>query len=57
MIIDGLQINDWSREVIRTVRSGGVNIVHATVGVWEDLGGGDDPDWCPFGTCVARTAT
>ncbi len=39
MIIDGLQINDWSREVIRTVRSGGVNIVHATVGVWEDLGG------------------
>lgn len=39
MIIDGLQINDWSRPVVEEVRSGGVNIVHATVGVWEDLAG------------------
>ncbi len=39
MIIDGLEINDWSRPVIEEVRAGGVNIVHATVGVWEDLGG------------------
>jgi microsomal dipeptidase-like Zn-dependent dipeptidase len=39
MIIDGLEINDWSRPVIEEVRSGGVDIVHATVGVWEDLGG------------------
>ncbi len=39
MIVDGLQINDWSRDVIDEVRSGGVNIVHATVGVWEDLAG------------------
>ena len=39
MIIDGLQINDWSREVIVEVRSGGVDVVHATVGVWEDLSG------------------
>ena len=39
MIIDGLQINDWSREVIAEVRSGGVDVVHATVGVWEDLAG------------------
>ena len=39
MIIDGLQINDWSREVIVEVRSGGVDVVHATVGVWEDLNG------------------
>ena len=39
MIVDGLEINDWSREVIDEVRSGGVNIVHATVGVWEDLAG------------------
>lgn len=39
MIIDGLQINDWSREVFLTVRSGGIDVVHATVGVWEDLGG------------------
>lgn len=39
MIVDGLQINNWSREVIDEVRSGGVNVVHATVGVWEDLAG------------------
>lgn len=39
MIIDGLEINDWSRPVIEEVRSGGVDVVHATVGVWEDLGG------------------
>ena len=37
MIVDGLQINNWSRPVIDEVRSGGVDIVHATVGVWEDL--------------------
>lgn len=39
VIIDGLEINNWSREVFKTVRSGGVDAVHATVGVWEDLGG------------------
>lgn len=39
MIIDGLEINDWSRPVIEEVRSGGVDVVHATVGVWEDLAG------------------
>ncbi|MYB03330.1 MAG: membrane dipeptidase [Acidimicrobiaceae bacterium] len=39
MIIDGLEINDWSRTVIQEVRSGGVDVVHATVGVWEDLAG------------------
>lgn len=39
MIVDGLQINNWTREVIQTVRSGGVDAVHATVGVWEDLAG------------------
>ena len=39
MIIDGLQINDWSRAVVDEVRSGGVDIVHATVGAWEDLAG------------------
>ena len=36
MIIDGLEMNNWSRPVIEEVRSGGVDIVHATVGVWED---------------------
>ena len=39
VIIDGLEINKWSREVIEEVRSGGVDIVHATVGVWEDTAG------------------
>ena len=39
MIVDGLQINDWSRDVIDEVRSGGVDVVHATVGVWEDMAG------------------
>jgi len=39
MIIDGLEINDWSRPVIEQVRSGGVDIVHATCGVWEDMAG------------------
>jgi hypothetical protein len=29
VIIDGLQINDWSREVMVEVRSGGVDVVHA----------------------------
>ena len=39
MIIDGLEINDWSRPVVERVRSGGIDIVHATCGVWEDLSG------------------
>ncbi len=37
MIVDGLQINNWSRDVINEIRLGGVDVVHATVGVWEDL--------------------
>lgn len=39
MIIDGLEINNWSRDVALEVRSGGIDVVHATVGVWEDLAG------------------
>lgn len=39
MIVDGLEINNWSRPVVAEVRSGGVDIVHATIGVWEDLAG------------------
>lgn len=39
MIIDGLEINKWSRPIFEEVRSGGVDIVHATVGVWEDTAG------------------
>lgn len=39
VIIDGLEINNWSRDVVETVRAGGVDAVHATVGVWEDLAG------------------
>jgi len=36
LIVDGLQINHWSRDVIEEVRSGGVNVVHTTVATWED---------------------
>ncbi len=36
MIVDGLEINAWSREVIEQVRSGGVDVVHATIATWED---------------------
>lgn len=36
LIVDGLEINHWSREVIEEVRSGGVNVVHATIATWED---------------------
>ncbi|HIG24289.1 MAG TPA: membrane dipeptidase [Acidimicrobiia bacterium] len=39
MIIDGLEINNWDRSVVEQVRSGGINIVHATCGVWEDTAG------------------
>ena len=39
MIIDGLEINDWTRDVVLQVRSGGVDVVHATCGVWEDTAG------------------
>lgn len=39
MIIDGLEISDWTRSVVEQVRSGGVNVVHATCGVWEDMAG------------------
>ena len=36
LIVDGLEINYWSRDVITEVRSGGVNVVHATIATWED---------------------
>jgi microsomal dipeptidase-like Zn-dependent dipeptidase len=39
VIIDGLEINDWTRAVVEQVRSGGVDVVHATCGVWEDTAG------------------
>lgn len=39
MIIDGLEINNWTRAVVEQVRSGGVDVVHATCGVWEDTAG------------------
>lgn len=39
MMIDGLEINDWTRDVVLQVRSGGVDVVHATCGVWEDTAG------------------
>ena len=36
LVVDGLQINHWSRGVIEEVRSGGVNVVHTTIATWED---------------------
>lgn len=35
VIVDGLQINNWSREVLQELRTGGVTGVNATAAVWE----------------------
>ena len=35
VVVDGLQINNWTREVIEELRAGGVTGVHATAAVWE----------------------
>lgn len=34
-VIDGLQINDWSREILLECRAGGLDAVNATCAVWE----------------------
>ncbi len=34
-IVDGLQINNWSREVLLECRAGGIDVVNATCAVWE----------------------
>ncbi len=34
IIVDGLQINNWSRAVLQELISGGVTAVNATVSVW-----------------------
>lgn len=34
-VVDGLQINNWSRDVFEELRVGGVSGVNATVAVWE----------------------
>ena len=39
MFVDGLEINNWSRSTIKEVKTGGIDVVHATCGVWEDLAG------------------
>ena len=39
MLVDGLEINNWNRTTVKEVRSGGIDVVHATCGVWEDLAG------------------
>ena len=39
MLVDGLQINKWSRATVQEVQSGGIDVVHATCGVWEDTAG------------------
>lgn len=35
VVVDGLQINNWSREVLEELRSGGISGVNATCAVWE----------------------
>ena len=35
VVVDGLQINNWTREVIEELRTGGVTGVNATAAVWE----------------------
>lgn len=35
LVIDGLQINDWSREILLECRAGGIDAVNATCAVWE----------------------
>lgn len=35
VVVDGLQINNWSREVLQELRAGGVTAANATVTVWE----------------------
>ena len=34
-VIDGLQINDWNREILLECRAGGIDAVNATCAVWE----------------------
>ena len=34
-VVDGLQINDWSREILLECRAGGIDAVNATCAVWE----------------------
>ncbi len=35
LVVDGLQINNWSREVLEELLTGGVTGVNATAAVWE----------------------
>lgn len=35
VVVDGLQINNWSREVLEELRAGGISGVNATCAVWE----------------------
>lgn len=34
-VVDGLQINDWTREILLECRAGGIDAVNATCAVWE----------------------
>ena len=34
-VVDGLQINDWSREILLECRAGGIDAINATCAVWE----------------------
>jgi len=36
LVIDGVEINRWDRQVLLEARAGGVSTLHATCAVWED---------------------
>lgn len=38
-VVDGLQINNWDREILLECRAGGIDAVNATCAVWEDAAG------------------
>ncbi|HKJ11079.1 MAG TPA: membrane dipeptidase [Ornithinimicrobium sp.] len=48
VVVDGLQINNWSRQILQELRAGGISGVNATCAVWE---GPEETlrtigDWC-----------
>lgn len=36
LFIDGLQLCKWDRELLLDMREGGINCIHASIGLWEN---------------------
>ena len=36
LLIDGLQLCNWNRELLLEMREGGLNCIHACIGLWEN---------------------